>query len=128
MEIFKVVSFVLIALSLVIVLKSSKKDDFALLVIIISSVVILGYLILQLEDIVNILNELVLKSGIDSEYLKLLLKVTGIVYVVELASNICKDAGSSALASKMEMVGKISIVVITIPIFSSVISVVLDIL
>lgn len=128
MEIFKVVGFVLVALSLVIVLKSSKKDDFALLVIIISSVVLLGYLILQLEDIVNILNELVLKSGIDSEYLKLLLKVTGIVYVVELASNICKDAGSNVLASKMEMVGKISIVVITIPILSSVISVVMDIL
>lgn len=128
MNIFKIVSFVLVTLILIVILKSSKKDDFALIVIIISSVLLFTYLTIQLEDIVSLLDEIVLKAGINSEYLKLLLKVTGIVYIVELASNICKDAGSNALSSKLEMAGKISIVVITIPIISSIISVILEIL
>lgn len=128
MEIFKIVAFSIVAVIFIVILKSVKKEDFALIVTIISSLIMFGILLIKLEDITEILTALINKSGINKEYLTLLLKVTGISYVIELATNICKDAGSSSLASKVEMLGKLSIVVLTIPILSSVIATVLEIL
>ena len=128
MEVFKIVGFSIVAVILITILKSVKKEDFALTMTVITSIILFGIVILKLESIVRILNDLVDKSGINREYLTLLLKVTGISYIIELATNICKDAGNSSIASKVEMFGKISIVVLTIPILTSVISTVLDIL
>ena len=128
MDIYKIVALSIVAVLLITILKSVKKDDFALLVTIIAAVILFSLVLLKLESIISLLQSLVEKSGINKEYLTLLLKVTGISYVIELATNICKDAGNSAIASKVEMLGKISIVVLTIPILTSVISTVLNIL
>lgn len=128
MEIFKVIGFSILSLVVIITLKSVKKDDFALILTIISSVIILVFCLTKLEGIVELLESLVNKAGINSDYLKVLLKVTGISYIIELTSNICKDAGSEALASKIEMTGKIFIVALTIPILTSVVSAITEIL
>lgn len=127
MEIFKIIAFAVVALFVITVLKSLKRDDFALVVTIIASVIMFGLLLLKIEDIVKLITSVITKAGINKEYLVLLLKVTGVSYIVELATNICKDAGSSSLASKVEMLGKISIVILTIPILTSVLNVVLEI-
>lgn len=128
MDIYKIVAVSIVAVLLITILKSVKKDDFALIVTIITAVILFTIVLVKLESITSLLEKLIQKSGINKEYLTLLLKVTGISYVIELATNICKDAGNSAIASKVEMLGKISIVVLTIPILTSVISTVLNIL
>lgn len=128
MDIYKIVALSIVAVLLITILKSVKKDDFALIVTIITAVILFTLVLVKLESIATLLESLVQKSRINKEYLTLLLKVTGISYVIELATNICKDAGNSAIASKIEMFGKISVVVLTIPILTSVISTVLNIL
>ena len=128
MDIFKIVAFSIVSVIFITILKSVKKDDFALVVTIIAALAMFGVLLLKLEDITTMLTNLINKSGINKDYLTLLLKVTGISYIIELVTNICKDAGSNSLASKVEMLGKISIVVLTIPILTSVVSLVLEIL
>lgn len=128
MDIYKIVALSIVAVLLITILKSVKKDDFALIVTIVTAVILFTFVLVKLESITSLLESLVQKSGINKGYLTLLLKVTGISYVIELATNICKDAGNSAIASKVEMFGKISIVVLTIPILTSVISTVLNIL
>ena len=128
MDIFKIVAFSIVTVILITILKSVKKEDFALTLTIISSIILFAFVLAKLESITNLLTNLIEKSGINKDYLTLLLKVTGISYVVELATNICKDAGNSSIASKVEMLGKISIVVLTIPILTSVVTTVLEIL
>ncbi|MBQ8044023.1 MAG: stage III sporulation protein AD [Clostridia bacterium] len=128
MDVFKIVAFSIVAVLLITILKSVKKDDFALVATIIASLILFAFVLLKLESITELLTDLVEKSGINKDYLTLLLKVTGISYIMELATNICKDAANNAVASKVEMLGKISIVVLTIPILTSVISTVLEIL
>ena len=126
MEIFKIVGFVFVALIFIVILKSLKREDMALYVTIISSIMLFSYLVCKLDNIVQLLNNLIKTSGINSSYLMILLKVTGISYVIEFAVNICKDAGSLSLASKVEMFGKVSIVILTIPILTSTLEVVLN--
>lgn len=128
MEVFKIVGFSIVTVILITILKSVKKEDFALVATIIASVILFAFVILKLESVISLLNEFVNLSGVNKDYLTLLLKVTGISYIIELATNICKDAGNSSIASKVEMLGKISIVVLTIPILTSVVSTVLEIL
>lgn len=128
MEIFKIVAISIITVLLITVLKTIKKEDFSLVLTIIASILLFAFAILKLEDVIELLNQMIAKSGINKEYLKLLIKVTGITYIIEIASNICKDAGSSALAAKVEMLGKLSIVVLTIPIITSVVSVITEII
>lgn len=127
MEIFKLVAFSIVSVIFIMMLKSMKRDDFAVIVTVISAVVLLGVVMAKLESVISLLNDLVNKSGINKEYLILLLKVTGISYIVELATNICKDAGNNSIASKLEMIGKLSIVTLTVPILTAVISTILDI-
>ena len=52
----------------------------------------------------------------------LLIKVTGISILTEFAVSICKDMGESAIASKIDLGGKILIVSLSIPIISAVLS------
>lgn len=51
-----------------------------------------------------------------ARYIEPIIKITGIAYVTNLSSQLCADAGETALASKVEMAGKIAICMLTIPI------------
>lgn len=46
---------------------------------------------------------------------KMILKVFGISLIIETTSDICKDAGENSLASKIELVGKAEIFVLSLP-------------
>ena len=54
-------------------------------------------------------------------YIKLLLKVLGITYLSEISANLCKDAGAATMASQIELFGKLSILVLCMPIVNSLI-------
>jgi len=55
----------------------------------------------------------------NNEFLLILLKITGISILTEFAISICKDSGESAIASKIDLGGKITIIGISIPIISA---------
>ena len=49
-------------------------------------------------------------------YLNTLLKMTGITYIAEFSSGICKDAGYGALGNQIEIFGKLSILAVSLPV------------
>lgn len=122
MEIFKLVGFAIIAVVLVIILKEQKKE-MAVILSIVAGVAIMLYAISKMSGIVDMLNMLVEKSGVNKEFLEIILKVTGIAYIVEFGKNVCMDAGQSAIATKLEMAGKIIILTLSIPLLSTLITV-----
>ena len=54
--------------------------------------------------------------SIDMEYISLLMKMIGVTYLSEFASSLCRDAGYSAVAGQIELVGKLTILTIGMPI------------
>jgi stage III sporulation protein AD len=52
-------------------------------------------------------------------YIKLLLKIVGITYVAELASELCRDAGYATVANQVEMVGRLTILSMSMPVLLS---------
>lgn len=49
-------------------------------------------------------------------YLSTLMKMTGITYIAEFASGICRDAGYGALGNQIEIFAKLSILAVSMPI------------
>ncbi len=123
MTIFKIVGFGIIATSLILVLKK-QKSEIAIMCVIMSSVIMLYFIFGELTNIIELLNNLIEKSGINKEYLKIILKIVGISYIVEFGKNVCKDAGESAIANKIEIAGKVIIVSLSIPVITSLVEIV----
>ena len=127
MDIVKVIGVGLIALIIIIILKQYK-PEFAIYVSIVAGIIILVMLIDKLASIVNLLSNLTNKTGTGSSFLKILLKITGIAILTEFAVSICKDSGETAIASKIDLGGKIIIISISIPIITALLELIVNIL
>lgn len=55
-------------------------------------------------------------AAIDKESMKIILKMVGITYLSEFASSICKDAGYQTIALQIEMISKLTILVMGLPV------------
>ena len=123
MEILKVSAFALIAVIMIVLIKQEKKE-IGVAISIFASVIFAVYAVLKLEDVADLIFDLVENAGVNAKYLEIILKVVGIAYIIELTKDVCVDSGESALASKVEMTGKITILCMTIPIITGVIEVI----
>ena len=82
----------------------------------------------KLTDIVRLLTNLASRTSVNGKFIRLLIKITGIAILTEFGVSICKDAGESAIASKIDISGKIIIVAVSIPIISSLLETVTKVL
>lgn len=127
MDILKIVGIGLISLIMIIVIKQYR-PEFAIYISIISAILIFSLIFGKISGIISMINNLANKSSINMEFLNLLIKITGIAFLTEFAVSICKDSGESAIASKIDIGGKITIIAISIPIISSLLETVIKIL
>lgn len=56
-----------------------------------------------------------------TDYLGFLFKAVGITYVCEFCASICKDAGYGAIAGQIEIFGKLSVLLMGLPVLAAVI-------
>lgn len=122
MEVIKIVGVSIFAVIMIIVIKN-QRPEIALILSIATGIGIMLFAIYKLSAVVSVLNDLITKSGVNKEFLLIIIKVIGIAYVVEFGKNICIDAGQSSIATKLEMAGKVIIVALTIPLISSLVNV-----
>lgn len=126
-EVIKIIGIGFISLIIIIIIKQYK-PEFAIYVSIVSGIIIIYMIFNKLEGIINLLKTISNKSGINNNFLDLLLKITGIAFLAEFAINLCKDSGEGAIASKIEMGTKVIIVSMSIPIISSLLEIITKLL
>ena len=95
------------------------KPEYSLWVMAAAGVLMGGLALEKLEVLVAELTKLQTYASSYGTYFKLLLKVMGITYLAEFSSDLCKDLGAGMLASQVELIGKLSILVLCMPILSS---------
>lgn len=125
--IIKIIGIALTALIIIILLKQYK-PEFAIYISLLTGVLILLLVMDQLSQIISLLQSLATKASINSTFLGLLIKITGIAFLAEFAVSLCRDAGEGAIASKIEIGSKIIIIAMSIPIISSLLEIILKIL
>ncbi|KUP07371.1 stage III sporulation protein AD [Bacillus coahuilensis m2-6] len=95
-----------------------QKPNYAFLFVVFVGCVIFLFLIEQIYYILSMLEKIAVNANINMMYLETILKIIGIAYIAEFASQITKDAGQGALASKVELAGKILILAMAVPILT----------
>lgn len=127
MEIIKIIGIGLISLILIIILKQYK-PEYVIYVSLIAGALILTVAFSKISGIIDLLNSLVSKVSVHKEFISLLIKITGIAILTEYSVSICKDSGESAIASKIDMGGKVIMVSMSIPIIAGLLETILKIL
>ncbi len=104
------------------------KPDAALGISVACGILIMTAVITMLAPSVAAITELASAAGLDGGYAQVLLKALAVCYLTQLASDSCRDAGESAIASKIELAGKAAIAVISLPVFTSLAELVTDLI
>ncbi|HBC84793.1 MAG: stage III sporulation protein AD [Clostridia bacterium] len=127
MDIIKIIGIGLISLIVIIIIKQYR-PEFAVYVSLIAGALILVLVLDKMSGVINLLTNLANKTSINKDFIFLLIKITGIAFLTEFAVSICKDAGESAIATKIDMGGKVMIIAISIPIISSLLETIIKVL
>lgn len=115
MDMFQITALGIIAAIMVTIIRSWK-PELAIPVAATSGIVILISISGQLKYLINAINDISIKTGITSANVAILLKITGVAYLTEFASGICRDSGESSIAGKIELAGRTSILYLALPI------------
>lgn len=93
------------------------KSEYGTMVVLVAAICIFFFGITRVNRIIEAVN--LVKSGLgrSGSYIQMLLKIVGISYICEFSSDICKDSGYSALSNQIHIFGKLSILVISAPVF-----------
>ena len=126
-EIIKIIGIGLVALVIIIILKQYK-PEYAIYVSIIAGILILFFAIEKLTGIIELLQSISNKTYINQQFLGILLKITGIAFLTEFAVSVCSDAGEKAIASKIEIGSKVIIITMSMPIITSLLELIMEIL
>lgn len=115
MDILKVSMFGISAVLLALILKSYR-PEYSYYISIAVCICIFMFVGTKLELIIGYAEKMQSLIHLDNSYLEMILKMIGITYVAEFASNLCKDSGYHTLAGQIELFAKLSILAIGMPV------------
>ncbi|MDQ0417409.1 stage III sporulation protein AD [Croceifilum oryzae] len=127
MEILQVVGLGLITTILILVVKE-QKPIFAFLLATFVGITIFLSLAGKIADVIRILENLATQAHVNNLFLETILKIIGIAYIAEFGAQVTRDAGQGSIASKIELAGKVLIMVMAIPIITVIIETIVSIL
>ncbi len=113
---FSIVGLSLIAVSICLILKKTN-PEFSMLVSLVAGIVIFAIIIGSIYPIFDVINKWTTDFNLNNIYISTVMKSLGICYLTQLASEACKDSGYSAIAIKIELTGKITIILMALPMF-----------
>lgn len=114
----KLVITAIIFATIIIYLKSIN-SELAILTTIVASLILIAKIISYLENTISFINQLFSSANIDSDIIEIILKITGIGFTVEFASDILEDFGLKSLSNKLVILGKLIILSVAFPIIYS---------
>jgi len=115
-----VVVGVAVVAAVISVLLRQYKPEYAMVISLAGGILLLGYCLLHSISVINDLHNLLIKTGIDSNYSTAILKAIGVCFITQLAGDTCRDAGENSLASKTEMGGRVAVLLIALPLLNDI--------
>lgn len=117
----KILIFSLILGIILIVLKNVNYEFFVVASVL-SGIFISIYVFKIVYEEVLFIKNLVNISGVSTSIYKIILKIVGIGYLTEFSSQTLNDFGLQSLSNKVILAGKVIIIYVALPIFSSLVS------
>ena len=125
MDIIKIAAICIVS---AVICKLFDKDsrEYSLYIKIAAAMLILSFVFIYISPLIEIIQTIFDRSDSDTNYLKILFKATGICYISQFASDICRDSGENLLASQAELAGRVGLMVTAIPLFEEVIDIIIS--
>ena len=115
MDIFKIVMLGVSSCFLCVMLKGYR-PEYSFAVSLAAGIIIFISVLPSLSNVFESINTFVQKANINTVYVKTAVKIMGLSYITQFGAEMCRDAGENALASTVEMGGKIIMLAQSIPI------------
>ncbi len=110
---FAVCAFALIAVAMISVLRRIESSVSAVASAV-AGIVIFVFIINNLLPFIEFINKTAKASGAEGYFL-VMMKALAVSLCCRMSAEICRDCGESALASRVELAGKVSIVLLSLP-------------
>lgn len=127
MEVLRVAALALSGVLLALMLKQTK-PEYSVFLSMAVCICIFLYLLSRLQVVMGYLSQLEVQADIDGVYLDTILKMLGITYITQFASDICKDAGYSAIASQIELFARVSVLFLSFPVLLALVEMIGEVL
>ena len=109
-------AFMTVMSALMAVYFKSVKSEYGMFISLMVCVVIMVFGISKLTYFIQSIDVIRQYIGLHNEYVLIILKIVGISYVAEFASDVCKDCGYGAMSNQIQTVGKLTVLCISMPI------------
>lgn len=126
-SLYKIIGIALITCIATLIVKPVR-PDFAVFISIVGGVIILFMLAGYLTDIFDVFNQIFNFTNVNSSLYKIIFKIIGVGYLVEFTASLCSDTGNNSLGDKVLLGGKIIILVMALPIVTSILEIVMELL
>lgn len=127
MSIVRIAGLSLVAVAASVAVKQIK-PEIGLYIPIIAAAVIFIYALSAMSGILDEISGKLESYGLNNEYMAVLFKSLGIAYITQFATDCCKDAGESAIATKVELFGKVMVLACALPVMFSVLDMIDEVL
>ena len=118
MDIITVCGFCIASVIACKALESDNRHVKTVLVLLVCAIFLLssaGYI----KQIFSTVKSILDSAKIDDMYIKIVFKSLGVIYLSQFAADYCKDCGENAIASQVILAGKVSVLVISLPLFKA---------
>lgn len=95
------------------------KPEYGMFLSLGAMLLLIGAAISQLDRILELIGTLVNYTGLETVYYKILLKIMGLAWISQLASDICQEAGCGAISRQIDIYGKLLILSVSLPIITA---------
>jgi len=127
LEIMQVVALGLIVAVFAVLLRQ-ERPEMALILVLGFGVIVFLFVLGKLGAIINVFQDVTRRAQVDELYLATLLKILGIAYIAEFGAQVCRDSGEGTVANKIELAGKVLIMILALPIFAAILEAIMRLL
>ncbi len=120
MSILQLVSFALVGAFLVVILKQTAPQTAFLLSLLVAAI-LFGLALQKVTGILAPIAKMASEADVNVLFFATVIKIIGIAYIAEFGAQIARDAGVESIAGKVELIGKLFIVVLAVPILTAVV-------
>lgn len=117
------VALVAIVFAIAIIFFKRLNGEVAVVLAVACGVVLIAMSLDLINQAFEVFDKIYRLTGIEEGYLKIIVKVMAVCYLVEFTAGIMEDFGLKSLGDKLVFIGKIVILIISAPIFYKIIEV-----
>ena len=122
MDMIKIIGIAMVSAAFSVVLKK-KNPEFSLLISFLAGILLLFMILSAIQPLLERISSFMQVIHAGSEQVQILFKALGVCFITQIACDCCKDMGESAIAAKVETAGKVTVLVLSLPLFEQMLTV-----